>query len=1030
MSRPGSEYFSLLAVGLVALAQLACGSAGGSAESNAGSGDGGGSGDASSSTTAGMGGSGGAASGTTGFESADPTNLTAHPPGVSASSVSSSSTSTNGGVGGSGGAGGAGGDDAAHLLEEADVVKVVDERMYVMSRDAGVAVLDASDVDELSLMGLYRAHAIPFEMYVKDGIVFALYQDYGEYVRDRADGTESFVQSSYVVVLDATEPANLTELQRFAIPGNIGDSRMVGDVLYVAAFEDGYCWGCADQPRTTLISLDVSDPAQVSKVDELSFDDTIDLLGWRHTLMVTDERVYLAGPTWGNQGITSSTLQVVDISDPTGALVEGATLQVAGQVNSRWQMDEYDGVLRVISQPFDADLSVPPRVETFSVASSDELTPLGSVAMSLPRPERLASVRFDGERAYAITVEKGDPLFTIDLSDPAEPVQAGTLEMPGWVYHMEPRGDRLVGVGYDQDNPEGAAAVSLFDVTDLKAPTLLSRANFGGDGAWLNEDQDRVHKALQLFDEVGLITMPFSGSISQTESGECYRQWFDGVQLIDWQNDVLTTRGVALMAGEARRGLLLDDRLVAVGDAQVAAFDISDRAAPAKTSDVALSQFVFRTIPSGNRVLRTGPSQSWVQNTVDIADLNELSIPHSTPSLSVGYDPSEVCDASAYMVAALATDERAYIVFDGDRNSLPSGPLPFQVTALDISGDGAPALLETIELEPEVSYAFYASDYNTVAAQNIVRVGDALVFNHQVLGNDGTGLSESGVHVLDLTDPTDAETRYVELPTARAAGGLFADGTIVGRSRYVTSENDASQVRYFFDRLDLSELDEPRLLPPLNTPGTLLALSGNRALFLDFKRVVAPNVSSDVCYGNLRVVSFEPEDATQSQGTCTSLVEVLTLIRFDDTSVEVLGTEVLPPAEEVGYVAQGDGVAFAIISSPPYYGYPEIACLTCDYAQRARTLLSIGGLAGGEFEVGRIDADWDDTGLLVANGQRAVVAGGFQSPVTLVDASDPTHPEIVKEAMPFGLVSDLAIVGSTAVVGLGPGGVETISFED
>ena len=72
----------------------------------------------------------------------------------------------------------------------------------------------------------------------------------------------------------------------------------------------------------------------------------------------------------------------------------------------------------------------------------------------------------DGERAYAITFEQTDPLFTIDLSDPASPMQRGALEIPGFVYHMEPRGDRLIGLGFDQGNPDGAITVSLFDVSD------------------------------------------------------------------------------------------------------------------------------------------------------------------------------------------------------------------------------------------------------------------------------------------------------------------------------------------------------------------------------------------------------------------------------------------------------------------------------------------------------------------------------------------------------------------------------------
>ena len=94
------------------------------------------------------------------------------------------------------------------------------------------------------------------------------------------------------------------------------------------------------------MALNVADPSSVEKVDQLSFDDQEGSYGWKRSLTVTDERMYVAGPEWGNEGPVGSTIPVIDISDPTGDLVEGDSVQVAGQVNSRWQMDKYEGVLR------------------------------------------------------------------------------------------------------------------------------------------------------------------------------------------------------------------------------------------------------------------------------------------------------------------------------------------------------------------------------------------------------------------------------------------------------------------------------------------------------------------------------------------------------------------------------------------------------------------------------------------------------------------------------------------------------------
>jgi hypothetical protein len=235
-----------------------------------------------------------------------------------------------------------------------------------------------------------------------------------------------------VVALDTRDAAEISVIGKFAVTGNIADSRIVGDVLYVAAYEDGYCWDCSDKPRTNLSSLDVRDPAGISKVDELSFEERQDGYSWRRSVMATDQRLDIAGPTWSATG-----------SEPVGS-----TIQVV---------------------------------------------------------EMLQSVRFDGSRGYAVTFERTDPLFTLDLSNPAQPRQAGELEMPGWLYHMEPRGDRLLGLGFDQGNAEGAITVSLFDVGDLAKPTMIDRVNFGGDWGSLPEDQDRIHKAFNILDDQGLV---------------------------------------------------------------------------------------------------------------------------------------------------------------------------------------------------------------------------------------------------------------------------------------------------------------------------------------------------------------------------------------------------------------------------------------------------------------------------------------------------------------------------------------------
>jgi hypothetical protein len=192
-----------------------------------------------------------------------------------------------------------------------------------------------------------------------------------------------------------------------------------------------------------------------------------------------------------------------------------------------------------------------------------------------------------------------DPLFVIDLSNPAQPVQLGELEMPGWVFHIEPRGDRLYALGFEASYPLGRLNVSLFDVADMTDPRLHSRVTFGGEWSGLSEDQNRIHKAFTIVDDLGLIVVPYGWWEWQDDivcgGGECGDCWDEGfwyqrgaVQLIDIGADELVERGVADVSSSVRRARIHDTQLLAMSDFEVASFDITDRDLPQLTAGLDL----------------------------------------------------------------------------------------------------------------------------------------------------------------------------------------------------------------------------------------------------------------------------------------------------------------------------------------------------------------------------------------------------------------------------------------------------------
>ncbi|MBX3214658.1 MAG: beta-propeller domain-containing protein [Labilithrix sp.] len=530
--------------------------------------------------------------------------------------------------------GGASSGSAERAIAEADVVQLVDGRLFAMSKSGSLSIIDASRPGRLTMLGHAYLPGEPFEMYLRGDLLVVMAN--GAYAVDgqqntpaRGDqgethGTGASSSLGYkspdlgagVIVLDVRDPGLLQRVATFPVPGEIADSRIIGDILYLATYENASCYGCGARPRTMVTSFDVSSPAAMRQVDHAAFEGGAHYASWgpsgyKRSIIATSERLYVGGPgdvspSYQGDGGDEGVIDVLDITDPRGVLGRGAHVETRGAILSRWQMDEKDGVLRVISQRgigYMPNGIGSPEVQTFHIWNTGSMQPMGSTSLRLPRQEGLKSVRFDGQRAYAITFNETDPLFVIDLADEAAPLQRGELHMPGWVFHLEPRGDRLLGLGLDRNDPVGNLNVSLFDVADMDSPQMLARVAFGStaytsDSAIVSyelpEDQDRIQKAFRVFAD-GLIAVPFSGGQTSSDGAACDGLG-GGVQLIDWTGDTLVKQVTLPVAGNPRRALLNQGELLAVSDSNVSAFDLGRRDVALKTADLVIGTCESRPV--------------------------------------------------------------------------------------------------------------------------------------------------------------------------------------------------------------------------------------------------------------------------------------------------------------------------------------------------------------------------------------------------------------------------------------------------
>lgn len=93
--------------------------------------------------------------------------------------------------------------------------------------------------------------------------------------------------------------------------------------------------------------------------------------------------------------------------------------------------------------------------------------------------ETLHGIRFAGDVAYAVTFLQTDPLYVIDLADPAAPAVLGELEIPGFSAYLHPISPtQVIGFG---PGGEGDVVARLFDVADPMAPRLLDTVAIGAD---------------------------------------------------------------------------------------------------------------------------------------------------------------------------------------------------------------------------------------------------------------------------------------------------------------------------------------------------------------------------------------------------------------------------------------------------------------------------------------------------------------------------------------------------------------------
>ncbi|MGS2617251.1 beta-propeller domain-containing protein [Micromonospora sp. LZ34] len=317
----------------------------------------------------------------------------------------------------------------------------------------------------------------------------------------------------------------------------------------------------------------------VSTLTVLSFDLTADRLGDGDPVSVaadadtvygTGQSLYLAGqrppadqpgsPRWSRRAPEQITdVYQFDTAAPGRPRYAGAG-SVPGWLINQYALSEWQGHLRIATTVEDVRAGSARSQSGVHVLrrEDDRLEPVGAVT-GLGRGERIYSVRFLGGVGYVVTFRQTDPLYSLDLTDPAAPRVTGELKITGYSGYLHPLPDgRLLGVGQEADGRGRVQGlqVSLFDVRDPARPTRLDRYHVPDAYSAVEFDP---HAFLH-HPDTGLVALPVD----------------DHVRLLRVSGDAIAAVGTVRhpgAAGMVSRSLLVGETLWTVSEAGLRASD-------------------------------------------------------------------------------------------------------------------------------------------------------------------------------------------------------------------------------------------------------------------------------------------------------------------------------------------------------------------------------------------------------------------------------------------------------------------------
>jgi hypothetical protein len=337
-------------------------------------------------------------------------------------------------------------------------------------------------------------------------------------------------------------------------------------------------------------------------VTVLSFNLTASTLGdgLPTTLVADGDTVYSNGPSLyvaSNQRVDVTPVTKGDVGRPAPVLTEiykfdTSTPQrpmfvaggsVPGYLVNQYAMSEWNGQLRVATtRPTDQGQPSTTTSGVYVLAQDGRALTLRGSVEGLGKGERMYSVRFVGPTGYVVTFRQTDPLYTVDLRDPAKPTVRGELKIPGYSAYLHPAGDsELIGIGQnatDKGRVTGTQ-VSLFDVKNLADPARIAQYSLSG----AHSEAEFDPHAFLFWPATGLLVVPLQHT--SVGSGNPGATVAPGALVLRVAGQTISEVGFVQHPGvnpdfgaPIRRSLVIDQTLWTVSDGGLMASDLTSLA--------------------------------------------------------------------------------------------------------------------------------------------------------------------------------------------------------------------------------------------------------------------------------------------------------------------------------------------------------------------------------------------------------------------------------------------------------------------